>query len=304
MENIILECSIGVFAYNEEKNIAKLLDSLLNQSLKTVAIKEIIVVSSASTDKTDEIVRSYSETHPIIRLIAEAERNGKSSAINHFIKESVCDYLVIESADTIPESDVIEKLVRTFHNPKIGMSGGRPIPENTSDDIIGFSVNLLWKLHHQMAMYSPKLGEMIAFRKVFEQIPPQSAVDEASIEAQIREQGYKLIYVSDAIIHNKGPETLSDFIKQRRRIAAGHLWLKENQHYNVSSSDPLLMLRLFITECISNPSNIMKVIITAKLEVFCRILGTIDYKFKKINPYKWTMINSSKSLKYSEKKKD
>jgi cellulose synthase/poly-beta-1,6-N-acetylglucosamine synthase-like glycosyltransferase len=297
-----LICSIGVFAYNEEKNIGKLLDALLNQKLNQVEIKEIIVVSSASTDNTDQIVSHYAQKNSLIRLIAEPERNGKSSSINRFIKESASDLLVIESADTIPESDTIEKMVRVFKNPTIGMSGGRPVPENSEDDLIGFAVNLLWKLHHKMAIYSPKLGEMVAFRKVFTEIPPQSAVDEASIEAQIRDHNLSLIYVADAIIHNKGPETVSDFIKQRRRIAAGHLWLKDNQHYTVTSSDPLLMLKLFLGECFSNPKNIVKIIATAKLEVFCRILGTVDYKYKKINPYKWTMINSSKDLNYTEKK--
>jgi hypothetical protein len=43
-----------------------------------------------------------------------------------------------------------------------------------------------------MALISPKLGEMIAFRKVMKSIPKDSAVDEASIEATSKNKGINL----------------------------------------------------------------------------------------------------------------
>ncbi len=296
-----LKCSIGVFAYNEEKNIAKVLEALLNQKCESVDIDEIIVVSSASTDQTDAIVKAMADKNNLIQLIQESQRNGKSSAINQFLKIAKSDILVIESADTIPEYDTVEKLVLPFKNPKIGMTGGRPVPENSKDTLIGFAVNLLWSLHHEMAMNSPKLGEMVAFRKIFDQIPNQSAVDEASIEALVKKGNLDLLYIANAIIHNKGPENLSDFIKQRRRIAAGHLWLQDHQDYHVVSQNKFILLTLLIKACLKQPKNIFKILVVAKLEIFCRILGTYDYKIKKKNPFKWNTIDSSKSLTYKNK---
>ena len=87
----ILKCSIGVIVYNEAANIGKLLNSLLTQKLNIVSIEEIIVVSSACTDGTDDIVRSFTEKYDKVKLITEAERGGKSSAINKFIKASKTD---------------------------------------------------------------------------------------------------------------------------------------------------------------------------------------------------------------------
>lgn len=298
-----IKCCIGVFAYNEEKNIANILNALLNQKQDYIEIAEIIVVSSASTDGTDEIVKGFCQNNSIIKLIQEDERRGKSAAINLFIKQAKADILVIESADTIPEFDVVEKLVKPFKNKLIGMTGGRPVPENTKETFVGFAVNLLWDLHHEMAMNSPKLGEMVAFRKIFTEIPADSAVDEASIEAIMLEHSYRLVYVSTAIVHNKGPETYNDFIKQRRRIAAGHLWLKENQEHKVASQDSSMMLALFIKACVRNPRDIGNVFGVALLEVYCRLLGLYDYKIKKRNPFKWDTIDSAKALKYKGKKK-
>ena len=47
-------------------------------------------------------------------------------------------------------------------------------------------------------------------------------VDEASIEAIVRAAGLELRYVPEAVVRNKGPETVADLVRQRRRITAGH----------------------------------------------------------------------------------
>jgi cellulose synthase/poly-beta-1,6-N-acetylglucosamine synthase-like glycosyltransferase len=291
-----LHCSIGVIVYNEADNISKLLDALLNQKLEKTAIDEIIVVSSACTDGTDDIVRKYCDNHPQIKLITEPERKGKSSAINKFIANAKSEILIIESGDTIPAEDTVEKFVIPFFDEKIGMTGGRPLPENNPRTFIGYSVNLLWNLHHKMALISPKLGEMVAFRKIFDKIPEKSAVDEASIEAIIKAAGLRLKYIPEAIIHNKGPENLKDFIKQRRRIAAGHLWLKETENYEVTSQNPKILIQLAFEEIKDNPSKLFFLIGTVILEIYSRILGWYDLKIKKKNPFKWEIAKSTKKL--------
>lgn len=292
-----IKCSIGIIVYNEKANIGRLLDALLSQELERVIIDEIIVVSSACTDGTDDIVREYEKKYKKIKLITEPERHGKSFAINKFIAASSSDVLIIESGDTIPAKDTVEKFIVPFFDEKIGMTGGRPTPENDPKKFVGYSVNLLWNLHHRMALISPKLGEMIAFRKIFERIPPESAVDEASIEAIMRDNNLELKYIPDAVVHNKGPENLSDFIKQRRRIETGHLWLKKNQKYKVISQDKGVLFKLFIDELISKPSKIFFLFGTALIEIYSRFLGWYDFKIKRKNPFKWDIANSTKDLK-------
>jgi cellulose synthase/poly-beta-1,6-N-acetylglucosamine synthase-like glycosyltransferase len=295
MNNKLL-CSVGVIVYNEAANIGKLLNALLDQKADKVKIEEIIVVSSACTDGTDDIVRDFEKEHNNIKLITEAERGGKSSAINKFIKASTSDLLIIESGDTIPAEDTVEKMILPFLDEKIGMTGGRPTPENDPRTFIGYSVNLLWNLHHEMALISPKLGEMVAFRKIFDAIPPESAVDEASIEAIMKEFHLDLKYIPDAIVFNKGPEYLSDFISQRRRIETGHLWLMENSDYSVSSQNKGLLLNLAIKELKKDKEKIFFLFGTAVVEMYSRFLGWYDYKVRKKNPFKWDIANSTKKL--------
>lgn len=291
-----LKFSVGVIVYNEAQNIEKLLNALITQEMHQTEMVEIIVVSSACIDETDSIVRKFQESNPIVKLITEKERNGKSSAINLFLKEMKADIGIIESGDTLPCNDVLEKLVTPFQDEKVGMTGGRPSPINTSDTFIGYSVNLLWKLHHKMALESPKLGEMIAFRKIFDSIPSKSAVDEASIEAIIKENNLIMKYIPDAIIFNKGPENIHEFIVQRKRIMIGHLWLKSKHNYKVISQKKSLLIKITLSEMLHRKDRIFWILGTVALEVYSRFMGWFDFTFRKKNPFKWEIVKSTKKL--------
>lgn len=286
--------SIGVCVYNEEKNIKNLLNSLLNQ--KNVKIKEIIVISSACTDKTDEIIENkFANSNPKIILIKQEKREGKASAINLLLKHVSGDIVVLESGDTIPVEDTIEHLTKPFKYENIGMTGGKPIPVNNPNTFIGFTVHLLWDLHHKLASKEPKLGELVAFRScLIQHIPHDTAVDEAYIEAHVRERGYELKYVPDAIVYNKGPENTSDFLKQRRRIFAGHIHLNKTKGYTASSMK-LNILKLIMGDITLNPKEIMWTFGAMFLEFYGRILGSYDFFIKKENPYIWNIAETTKS---------
>ena len=122
-----MDVSVGVFAYNEEKNIERLLAALQKQRLKTVNINEIIVVSSGSTDKTDEIVHNSSIKDNRIKLIIEKERKGKVSAINKFLKAAKSDVLVQISGDVLPKVNAVEELCKPLLDSSTGIVGAHPV---------------------------------------------------------------------------------------------------------------------------------------------------------------------------------
>jgi len=97
---------------------------------------------------------------------------------------------VLESADTIPLENTIERLCLPFYDEKVGMTSGHPIPVNDKSAFIGFTGHLIWELHHRIALKNPKPGELIVFRNVIDEIPKNTAVDEAWIEALIKKKGY------------------------------------------------------------------------------------------------------------------
>ena len=292
----MLTASVGVMAYNEEQNIGKLLAALKGQLLENVEIRQIIVVSSGSTDGTDDIVADWAAKDPRISLIRQEQRMGKASAINLFLQAAEAEIFVLESGDTIPAPDCMERMLAPFQNPGVGMTGGRPTPVDDPNTFMGFVVHMLWRLHHMLALKSPKLGEMVAFRSFVRSIPSDTAVDEASIEALVVEKGLSLAYAGDATVYNKGASTVGDFLKQRRRIYAGHIWLSKVQSYEVSTKKVGGILSVLLEDLKPTPRTILWTAGGVFLEFVGRLLGTIDYYVLKRNPYTWEVSRTTKNL--------
>lgn len=292
----MINCSIGIIAYNEESNIGKLLERLIRQKISTVNINKIVVVSSGSTDNTNKIVEEFTKIDNRISLFTHDQRKGKSIAINDFLNLTKDEIVVISSADILPYENAIENLIRPFLDKEVGMTGSRAIPVNDSNTFIGFAVNLLWELHHLVSLKAPKLGEMIAFRNIVESIPGDSAVDEATFESIITQKGFRLRYVPEAVVRNKGPENIKDFIIQRRRICSGHFWLKKKTGYCVSTNRIFRIFRLLPRAVKFDLKNIFWTFGVIFLEFWARCLGTFDIYVLKKNPYIWQTVKSTKQL--------
>jgi cellulose synthase/poly-beta-1,6-N-acetylglucosamine synthase-like glycosyltransferase len=290
-----LRCSVGVTAYNEEANISRLLDALLDQHLRHVEISEIIVVASGCTDNTVSIVEDYAARNLCIKLFVRPKREGKTAAINVFLANAKEDVCVLESGDTLPHEDAVEHLVRMFADPTVGMTGAHKTPVNTPDHLVGLFTHLRLRLEHQLCLEIPRLGEMIAFRKVFDRIPPDVAMDEAFVEALVVKRGMQVRYAPDAIVFNTGPDSVKDFVRQRRRNHAGHLYLKSKYGYAVSSIQNTRVAKVAFKEIWGAIRLVWTLFLLAVLEIWSRLLGWYDFAVKKDRHVVWDMAWSQKA---------
>ena len=290
-----IACSMGIMAYNEEANIGRMLGAVVSQRLTTVDLTEILVVASGCTDRTESVVHDWKRRDPRIRLIVQAQREGKASAVNQFLPQAREKIVVVCSADLAPEAGAIEALVAPFADPAVGMTTGRPVPVNDPGTFMGFAAHLLWELHHQINLRHFKAGEMIAFRNIFERIPYCTAVDEASIEPVIRGQGYEVRYVPAAIVYNKGPLTVADYLRQRRRIFAGHLAVRHTLGYTVSTMSGWRVLRVLLPRLNWRPQPFFWTWGVAALELYGRFLGRQDYS-KRRDQRVWQIAKTTKDL--------
>ncbi len=285
----MLVCSVGVTAYNEEENIGPLLTALLDQHLHRVEIGEIIVVASACTDRTVPIVREFMARDARIQLIEQPRREGKTSAVNLFLGAARHDICVVESGDTIPHEYAVEHLVRMFQDPSVGMVGAQKMAVNTPDHIVGLLSHLRLRMEHTLCLEIPRLGEMIAFRKVFDSIPPDVAMDEAFVEALVVKMGLQVKYAPDAIVYNTGPDTIPDFVRQRRRNHAGHLYLKHKYGYAVSSIRNRRVARVAFKELWGIVQLLWVLFLLAVIEGYSRVLGWYDFAIKHDRHVVWDM---------------
>jgi glycosyltransferase involved in cell wall biosynthesis len=242
-----MNVSILVPAHNEAANIQRVLQSVIDQRTQLARIVEIVVVASGCTDDTAALARGLSRGRPGMHVHVQEERAGKVAAINQYLKirDPRADLIVMCSADLRVAPDVVERIAMCFRDhPDAGMVGARPMPDNDKSTLVGKMVDLLWEMHHRVALKHPKMGELVAFRgSLIERVSELSVVDEASIEDVIRSKGYGIAYIPDAIVTNHGPENLREYFEQRRRIARGHYWLDFAFGYSVSTLDRATLVR-------------------------------------------------------------
>src|SRR5258708_854363 len=291
-------CSVGIMAYNEEANIGRTLQAVLHQHGPSVRIEEVIVVASGCTDRTVPIVAAIALQEPRVHLCVQEKREGKASAINLFLKQARSPIVVLLGADVLPVEAALDYLCAPFQDPTIGMVGGRRVPVNDPATFMGYAVHLLWRLHDRLARLQPKLGEVIAFRNVIAGIPSTSAVDEISIQALISQLGYQLLYEPACIVYNKGPLTIGDFLKQRRRIYAGHLQTREQQNYAAATLKARPIVRQLLASgdlTLRSPRCLLWTLGTVLLEGYARLQGYVDYR-RKHEHHIWDMVTSTKDL--------
>jgi cellulose synthase/poly-beta-1,6-N-acetylglucosamine synthase-like glycosyltransferase len=290
--------SVGIAAYNEAANIGRLLDRLVSHGPASWGPAEVLVVASGCTDATEAIVRARAERDGRIRLMVEPERRGKASAVNLLIARAAGDPLVLMSADVLPQGDAVARLIEPFADKGVGVTAGRIMPENDPKAFMGFYANLFWSLHHRVALQGFKAGEVVAFRRVFESIPGDTATDETWIVQRVLEKGLASRYVPEAVFCNRGPDNVRDFLKVRRRHLAGYHHLRKLRPDwrlpdTMDNRKVLKLLRAEISENGMNPAFLAGSLL---LELWARLLARFDFQVAKKNHCVWETADSTKRL--------
>ena len=227
----VMEIAIGICAYNERYTIERSIRSIYSQRTPGVDVKEVLVVSSGSTDGTDDIVRNLQKEYSNLKLYPQEKREGKNSAINLYLDNKTCDIVVMLNADNIFASeDSLFHLVEPFRDPMMGTK-------------VGFASHMLWTMHHNLALIYPKIGELVAFRDIGTRLRTDMQSDEDLIRMRLEEAGYKTAYAPEATIYNRGPETEEDFLKQRIRVNIGECTMKESYGYDIPSWNKTYLIK-------------------------------------------------------------
>ena len=106
-----------ITAFNEESNIKNKIQNTLDLDYPS-DLREILVASDGSTDRTNQYVQAYSADG--IRLIEVQERKGKENAQLAAIKASKGEILVFSDVATRIPSDAIKTIAVAFQNERIG----------------------------------------------------------------------------------------------------------------------------------------------------------------------------------------
>lgn len=218
--------TIGICAFNEEKNIGLLLDSLLKQKIKSVQLEKIIVISDASNDRTNEIIEKYHLKNQKIIGIYGKNRKGKIFRLNQLYKLASSDYLITLDADVNMGSFyTLEKLINQFKKD-IGLLNANVLPmdpETFFEKIVVAYEHFWKKTTNQINSgnnINNSLGCMLGLSKEFYKkliIPSDIVAEDHFIYIKARDLGFKCKFVENATVYYRAPQNIDDYSNQFSR---------------------------------------------------------------------------------------
>lgn len=225
--------TVGIPAHNEERNIMHLIHSILNQKNGNYTLKEVIVSSDASTDKTVSLVRKMAKKDTKIKVIVNQTRKGKACRLNELYKIHNSDFLLTLDADVLlKDTDIIEKMINIFlEDKKASVVAAHlvPIKPNSFISKIIFTSDILWDNiitqinngDHIANLYGCASMLRKNFSKSFT-YPTHISADEEFLYIKAKEKdGFR--FAENVHILFKPPMSIKDVILQGRRA------LKERQ---------------------------------------------------------------------------
>ena len=280
--------TIVVSARNEEQNIANLVASLMQQSYPSINY-EIIIVNDRSSDKTLDILESFSREILNLTIINITETllgwAPKKWALNNAIKKAKGEIILQTDADCIPHKDWIATIVNEFYDSSVGfVTGPAPLSNDSGllDDVFkldshaqdAFSAGAL-----KQGMVLSCTGRNIAFRKsVFVEIDGYSDIehflsgdDDLLIQKVGTETKWKIVSCinESAIVKSSPPISLTQFIRQRLRFASKGL-----DYYKTAPTTPYLKLILPLV-FITNLCVIISILVFVQIPTFIWLLPWI-----------------------------
>ncbi len=219
--------SITVPAYNEEHQIADTVESLLALEYPADR-KQILIVSDASTDATDEIVRRYADRG--ITLLRQPERAGKTAAENLAAEHLTGDIVVNTDASIRIHPRSLERLIAPFRDPSVGLASGRDVSvgregAEANQGEAGYVGYEMWvrDLETKVSGIVGASGCFYAIRRELHRIPlPPELSRDFAAALNTRERGFRAVSVADATC--VVPRTASlrrEFPRKVRTMARG-----------------------------------------------------------------------------------
>ncbi len=211
-----------ISCFNEEKVIEEKLKNSLALKYPTNLL-EIIVVSDASTDQTDKIVRSFSSEQ--VRLIRQNERLGKTSGLNLAVSEARGEILVFSDANAMYEPDALLHLVAYFADETVGYVVGEARYKDPEATAAGKSEGVYWRYEIALKTMESKLhsivggdGAIYAIRRELYKELLATDINDFVNPLQIIAKGYRGIYAPWAICWEDASGVFSKEFNRKVRI--------------------------------------------------------------------------------------
>lgn len=215
------EVTLIISAYNEAGVIAEKILNCLTLDYPRERL-QLLVVSDASDDGTDEIVTGFTDQG--VELLRMPDRSGKTVGLNVAVARARGEVVIFSDANAMYGKDVVRMMVRNFADPAVGAVVGESTyvdPEAESERNEG----LYWKYESALKRLESELGSVVGGdgaiyairRKNYEPMPADALSDFVN-PLQIVRAGYRCVYEPAARSYEKAADTFNKEFRRKVRI--------------------------------------------------------------------------------------
>lgn len=127
------QLSVVIPAYNEQSRLPATLESVYQYLMTRGHTFEILVVDDGSHDNTGDLVQSFANEHPGVRLLSYQPNQGKGHAIRAGILSAKGDLVLIDDADGSSPIEEVARLERAITGGADIAIGSRAKPDETRE---------------------------------------------------------------------------------------------------------------------------------------------------------------------------
>jgi len=213
--------TLVISAFNEESSIREKLDNTLQLDYPAQRL-QVLVVSDASDDRTDDIVREYAARG--VTLLRMPERGGKTVGLNAALREANGEVVVFSDANAMYRRDALRRLSAPFADPAVGAVVGESTYHD-SETASEASESLYWKYETAIKRLESETGSVVggdgaiyAIRRSLYVPMRADALSDFVNPLQIVKSGHRCLYEPAAQSVEKAAEGFDREFRRKVRI--------------------------------------------------------------------------------------
>ncbi|MGQ0734879.1 MAG: glycosyltransferase [Acidobacteriota bacterium] len=224
LADITPSVSLVISAHNEAAAIKDRIENALALTYPPDRL-EIVVVSDASTDGTDDIVSRYAPQG--VKVVRQSQRRGKTAGLNCTVPLLNGEIVVFSDANVTYEPDAVLKLVRNFADPTVGCVTGEARYRTGGTSVADIGERAYWNYEIQIKRLETAVGSMVggdgaiySIRRSLWRTLPEDAINDFLNPLQIVEAGRRAVYEPAALCYEESAGGMRAEYRRRIRIVS------------------------------------------------------------------------------------
>ncbi|KXK04162.1 MAG: glycosyl transferase family protein [Acidobacteria bacterium OLB17] len=222
--DILPTVTVLITAFNEERSIAGKIENTLKLDYPAEKL-EILVASDGSTDRTDEIVKSFSAKQ--VRLFRQNGRVGKTTTQNNAVETAAGEIILFSDATTHYSPDVLRRLLPAFADESVGCVAGRLIYTDPTETNVGTGARSYWNYETLLKSAESSVCSLIgasgclyAVRKAAYEPMYAAACSDFLICTQLYRKGLRSVFEPEATCFEVTNDQAAAEMRMRVRVIA------------------------------------------------------------------------------------